>query len=336
MTTDPEHFVDLCILHLLGRHADPETRRIGCAAYGDGGEAAVVRALAALPEFVAHTCRAAVARKADVWGAGHFHSPVPDADYVLAHWDRLVDRSAHPLPGIDLGEERQLQLVRELGAYMPDLPWRDTPVAGLRYITDNEFFPGGDALLLYAMLRHLRPRRVIEVGSGFSSAAMLDTDERFLASATTFDFIEPYPARLEQFVTADARHRIHRGMVQDVPLELFDGLGARDVLFIDSSHVVKFGSDVLHLLDAVLPRLRAGVVVHFHDIFWPFDYPKQWYTHGRSWNEAYAVRHFLAFNSQFRILLFADWLRATQTALLAAHLPLLPHYPAGSLWLERI
>ena len=308
-TTIPaERFVDLCILHLLGRDPDPATRASGLKAYERDGESGVVRALVANPEF------------------------------VQAHYDRIVQRSARTLPGIDLAEDVQRELVRVLAGYMGAMPWRDEPKPGLRYRARNQYFPGGDAMLLYGILRRFRPNRIVEIGSGFSSAVMLDTDEHFMDKATNFDFVEPHPDRLRQLVgdCDAARVRIHQTTVQDAPQELFTTLVENDVLFVDSSHVVKFGSDLLHIMNEILPRLARGVLVHFHDIFWPFDYPKSWYALGRAWNEAFALRHFLMFNPLFRIICFADWLKLHERPLLDAHLPLLPHYDAGSLWLVRV
>jgi predicted O-methyltransferase YrrM len=337
--TDPPGtpFVDRCILHLLGRDPDPATRAACLQAWQAGGEVAVVRHLAALDEFVARARREALLAKADAWPPGHFHSALPDPALVQAHYERLVARDRRTLPGIDLRESEQRRLVAELAPFMADLPWRDDPVPGLRYHAANPYFPGGDALLLYGLLRRQPPRRIVEVGSGFSSAVMLDTDERFLGGRTRFDFVEPHPDRLLGLLAEGdhARVRVHRVPVQEAPLELFTTLAPDDVLFIDSSHVVKLGSDLEHLIDEVLPRLGAGVLVHFHDVFWPFEYPKAWYALGRAWNEAYALRHLLLDNDAFRIVCFADWLRTHERPLLERHLPLLPHYDAGSLWLVR-
>jgi predicted O-methyltransferase YrrM len=185
------------------------------------------------------------------------------------------------------------------------------------------------------MLRWLRPRRIVEVGSGHSSALMLDTaDER--AWPIKFLFIEPYPDRLKTLLrTSDAAHEILPVPVQDVLLSRFDALESGDILFIDSSHVAKVGSDVVWLLEAVLPALHAGVVVHIHDIFWPFEYPEVWLRQGRAWNEAYFVRAFLQFNSAFEILWFTSYLTTCHRERVAAKMPLLLRDHGGSLWLRK-
>jgi predicted O-methyltransferase YrrM len=333
-----ERFVDQCILLLLGRDSDAATQAVGLRGYASDGECGAIKALAGLPEFTARTRRDAVKAKGDAWAPGHFHSPIPDAELVQRTYERVVRRLDRTLPGIDLDEDAQRDLVRRLGPFMHGIPWDDTPVKGVRYYGNNPYFPGGDALLLQALLRLRPPQRVVEIGSGFSSALMLDTDQVYLGSRTRFDFVEPFPERLRELLRdGDAgRAHIHETPVQDTPLDLCTSLQAGDVLFVDSSHVVKFGSDLLHILNEILPRLLSGVLVHFHDVFWPFEYPKHWYALGRAWNEAYALRHFLTFNSAFRIVCFADWLRLHEREFLAEHIPLLPHYDAGSLWLARV
>ena len=110
---------------------------------------------------------------------------------------------------------------------------------------------------------------------------------------------------------------IHETIVQNLPIELFTTLEANDILFIDSSHVLKLGSDVSLLFLEVLPRLRPGVVVHIHDIATSFEYPLEWYEEGRAWNEAPALRAFLAFNQAYEILYFCDYMNRFQTEAVA-------------------
>src|SRR5262245_60755788 len=133
---------------------------------------------------------------------GHFYSPLPDPRFVEAHRQQLFGTVRASLPGIDANEGPQLRLLERLGAHASDLPWQEQPVPGLRYHYGNTQFTWGDAVVLQAMLRLLRPRRVIEVGAGHSSALMLDTADRWLDGATAFTFIEPYPERLRALLTA--------------------------------------------------------------------------------------------------------------------------------------
>ena len=129
------------------------------------------------------------------------------------------------------------------------------------------------------------------MGSGFTSALALDVRDRFLPDLE-LTFIEPYPDRLYGLLGQKDRGlcEIIPAPVQDVPLEKFDQLSAGDILFVDTSHVAKTGSETNWVILNVLPRLAQGVIVHIHDIFWPFEYPRHWIEDARSWSEIYLVR----------------------------------------------
>jgi predicted O-methyltransferase YrrM len=274
-----------------------------------------------------------------LYPAGHYYSPIPSQLEVRARADELwPDPAPQALPGIDLDERGQLDLLTQLAAYYPEQPFADEPRDGLRYSFDNIFYSYADALYLYALLRHLRPRRVIEVGSGHSSAVTLDTNERFLANGIRCTFIEPDPARLNALLTPvdHARTEIITRPVQQVPVARFTELEANDILFIDGSHVAKIGSDVNYLIFEVLPRLRPGVYIHLHDIFYPFEYPRVWVEEGRAWNEAYLVRAYLQHNQSVQIALFGDYLARCHRARLAELMPLTLKNTGGSLWLRRV
>lgn len=265
---------------------------------------------------------------------GHFYSPIPSLDEIRAREEELFGEPPPLLPGIELHGEHQVALVRELAAFYPELPFPKTQTAGGRYWFDNWAYSYADAIYLYGMLRKLRPRRVIEIGSGFSSAAMLDTRERF-ALETEFLFIEPDPSTLTSLLKPDDRVEILASRLQDVPLARFDVLEANDILFVDSTHVAKTGSDVNRIVFDLLPRLKSGVHVHFHDVFYPFEYPKEWVYEGRAWNEDYILRAFLEFNDAFEIVLFGTWLARFHRELLQESLPLTLENPGGSLWVRR-
>jgi hypothetical protein len=152
-----------------------------------------------------------------------------------------------------------------------------------------------------------------------------------------FTFIDP------DLSTFQAICRNHEGAsvttfampVQDVPLSDFDALASGDILFVDSSHVAKTGSDVNRILFEILPRLRSGVFVHVHDVHYPFEYPRQWVYEGRAWNEAYLLRAFLEFNDEFEIVLFASYLATFHHDLLMRIMPMVTENAPGSLWLRR-
>jgi predicted O-methyltransferase YrrM len=271
------------------------------------------------------------------FGPGHFYSPIPGPDDLDGKGSDRLGPKTTTVPGVMLNVEGQLALLEELGRLASEQPFPADPTPPRRYYYKNDMFCFQDAVMLYGILRHLRPRQIIEVGSGYSSAAMLDVDELFLDESVRFTFIEPFPNRLHGLMRqADRdRHRILITPVQTVPLETFDELCADDILFIDSSHVGKVGSDVLFLLTEVVPRLKPGVIVHFHDIFWPFEYPSVWFDEGRAWNEGYLVRAFLQFNERFRLLLFNDYIAMHHPDRLRDRFPLALAESGGSLWLQR-
>src|SRR4030095_14584076 len=119
-----------------------------------------------------------------------------------------------------------------------------------------------------------------------------DTCDRFMDKNVEFTFIEPCPERLIGLLTEEdmERVRIETNPVQRVDPTIFDSLEANDILFIDSSHIAKIGSDLLYIIFYVIPSLKKGVIIHFHDVLWPFEYPEKWLQEGRAWNEAYFLR----------------------------------------------
>lgn len=279
---------------------------------------------------------------------GHFYSPIPSLDEVRKYDTSLFQSPERKLPGIDLNEDRQLQLLSEFRRFHDDTPFPDNATTGFRYHFRNSYFSYADAIALYSMLRLVRPRRIVEVGSGFSSALMLDTNDRYLDRRMRLTFIDPYPERLESLLSSeDAKlASIVRLPVQDVPLSLFEELEHGDVLFVDSSHVSKTGSDVNFLVFEVLPRIKSGVYVHFHDVFYPFEYPRNWVHEGVAWNEAYLLHAFLAYNSAYQIQFFVSYLLRCMRHVVEATLPtalksekseisLYDDAPGGSLWLLK-
>lgn len=275
---------------------------------------------------------------------GHFYSPIPDAAAIEARSAVIFDQSVRALPGIDLNEPAQVALLEEFGAFYPEMPFPETPTPPRRYHFDNPFFGYGDALALYSVMRRFRPKRIIEVGSGFSSAAMLDVSECFLDNAVDFTFIEPFPDRLMRLLrdTDRNRCRVMATPVQDVGQTVFGTLERGDILFIDSSHVAKIDSDTLYLVFSVLPALKSGVLVHIHDVLWPFEYPKQWLDEGRAWNEAYLVRAFLMYNRLFEMIFFNSFIAAHHRNMLERYMPLAVRHSASattvgnsSLWLRK-
>jgi hypothetical protein len=265
---------------------------------------------------------------------GHFYSPIPSQSDVEA----FARRTAQPLAGVDLDEPGQLAVLDALAAFYPSMPFTSEGSSDLRYRFENESYSYADGTFLHTMLRHLRPKRLIEVGSGYTSALTLDTNERFLDGKIECVFVEPYPALLFSLMTESdrRRHRVIQAGLQDVDLTLFDSLEAGDVLFIDSTHVSKVNSDVNRLFFEILPRLAPGTIVHIHDVFPGFEYPLEWLLQGRAWNEQYVLHAFLQFNSAFKIRLFGHHMIQRHPEWFRAHMPLCLKNPGGAFWMERV
>ena len=270
--------------------------------------------------------------------AGHFYSPIPSHEDVRQNEERIF-KIPDSIAAIDLNIEEQMRTLEALGQYANQCPFQSQKTEGLRYFFQNPMFGYADGSCLYALIRHLKPRRIIEVGAGYSSCLILDTNERFMGNRVSCTFIEPNPESFLGLIERDDLKRIQllKVPLQDVELNLFSTLTANDILFIDSSHVSKVGSDVNYLVFEILPRLAPGVYVHFHDIFYPFEYPKRWICDlGISWNEAYLLRAFLQYNQSFCIALFINYLERFHAEQFRRLLPQSVGGAGGGLWLRRI
>ena len=267
---------------------------------------------------------------------GHFYSPFPDLAEVERRTDYIYPPTPTELAGINLNRSSQEQLLTEFATFYSQLPFERSQNPNSRYYRPNESFPFQDAFTLYAMIRHLKPKRLTEVGCGNSSSVILDTCEA-LQLDTRLTLIEPYPEFLLTRLRPDDRKRFELKVqsIQDVPLETFTRLEAGDVLFIDTSHVSKIGSDVNHIFFQILPHLAKGVHVHFHDIWYPFEYPKHWLQGGAFWNEAYLLRAFLMFNPAFEIVMFNSYVFQCLPERVRSSFPLFLEGPGASLWLRR-
>jgi Methyltransferase domain len=268
---------------------------------------------------------------------GHFYSPVPDRQEAAERLRRLEGPPPTAVEGIAMDVGAMHRLWDALVQGMADCDYTEEKRPGRRYYYENEFYSYGDALIFRSMLKHFAPRQLIEIGSGYSSAVALDTRDTF-GVPQRMTFIEPYPERLRSLLREqdEARTRILVSRVQEIDLSLFAELQAGDILFIDSSHVVKTGSDLHHILFEVLPRLAGSVILHFHDIFWPFEYPAAWAVDQlRGWNEIYMLRAFLSGHAGYEVLFFNDYYAKLHAATVAASAPLVARNPGGGLWLRK-
>ena len=250
-----------------------------------------------------------------------------------------VTTGERDLPGVDFRPTAQLQLLGrcrfrdELAA----IPEAQAGPATFGY--SNGLYEYGDAEMLYNMIRLHKPARIYEIGSGNSTlmarlaiAANRGEDEAYDCEHLC---IEPYEMPwLEQTGVKVLRER-----VEQVDLALFDRLETGDILFIDSSHVLRPRGDVLREYQEIVPRVAAGVLVHVHDIFTPRDYPEAWLRRERRlWNEQYLLEAFLAFNAEFEIVSAVNWLKHNHFDALAAACPMLARHPGaepGAFWFRR-
>jgi len=269
---------------------------------------------------------------------GHFYSPIPDLAEVERKSGLLFATDPRDLPGIDIREAQQLELLEQCVDFYREQPFTAGRTEANRYFFENPAYSYSDAIFYYLMLRRYRPRRLIEVGSGYSTCIALDTRERFLNGSPEITCIEPYPELVRSLMRPSDAQRvtIRAEALQEAPLSLFESLGENDVLFIDSTHVSRIGSDVNRLFFEILPRLRPGVLIHVHDVFYPFEYPRHWIMEGRAWNEIYVLRAFLEFNDRFEIVLFNTYLTQNQRPFIQERFPLCLANEGGSLWFRRV
>jgi len=262
-----------------------------------------------------------------------FYTPIPDTDKLpAALWGEPSS-----MPGVAMNDEHQLELAlqvfppyqAEYGQF-PTQPGAD-PYA---YHQDNDYFVGLDAIALHCLVRHSRPRRVIEVGSGFSTR--ITSQALRLNGGGELICIEPYPNPTLR--SLPGIQQLLEQPVQQAPLSLFTSLQAGDILFIDSTHTVKIGSDVNYLVLEVLPRLQPGVWVHFHDIFLPREYPQEWITQTLMFsNEQYLLQAFLAFNSAFEVEFSSAYLTVKFAQRLSEQFGGFLRWNEGcSLWLRKM
>jgi hypothetical protein len=261
----------------------------------------------------------------------HFYWPLNDVAFLRANADLWHDRG---LPrGIDWDVDGQLELARTLHAYadeLADVPRKpERPATG--YAWDNGAFGGADAYAYYGLVRHLRPRRVVEVGSGWSSLLLARALARNDAPAEV-TLIEPYPDE-DLFGAVPSAWTVRRAILQRAGFDAFERLEAGDVCFYDGSHCLTTAGDVTWFLFEVLPRLRPGVFVHLHDLFFPDDYHDAWiFDEGLSWNEQYALQAFLMHNDAYRVRLASHLLYRLRHDEIAA----LHGADGGSVWLEKV
>jgi len=274
--------------------------------------------------IVKHEVRYGLYRRLFTWLQRHgfhltpvnYYFPVPDTRCIPPEtWEKPSQ-----LAGVDLNEQGQLELLDEFAAsfkeeyesfprHRTEVPWR--------FYLRNNFFGPVDAEALYCMIRRFKPRRIIEIGSGNSTmlaaqAALLNQQETGVECELTA--IEPFPNPLLR-AGFPGLTRLESNKLEEVPLDRFTSLEENDILFIDSSHVLRIGGDVQYEFLEILPRLKPGVIVHVHDIMLPMDYDRKWVLEQcRFYTEQYLLQAFLALNDSFEVMLAAAFLASSHPA----------------------
>ena len=250
-------------------------------------------------------------------------------------------REERYLPGIDMNETAQLALLARFD-YADELKRFPRAPSEGKFYYNNPNFPEGDAECFYSLIRLYKPKRIIEVGSGFSTLmareAVAQNQRENNAYRCRHICIEPYEMG---WLNDLSGIEVLRQRVEQMDRQLFLELGENDILFIDSSHVIRPQGDVLSEYLEILPTLRPGVLVHIHDIFTPRDYLDQWLIDEvKLWNEQYLLEAFLSCNSRFEIIMALNFLRHRHPARLAEKFPMLgenmAHSEPGSFWIRKV
>lgn len=254
----------------------------------------------------------------------HYESPYPDITKIHKKEGKLFEKNKEILD-IDFNISGQLKLIEKMTKL--NLPKWDG-----RYSYNNSWFVKGSADALYYMIRIIKPKTIIEIGSGYSTAIMLDVNEKYFRNQINIISIEPRPDRLKSLLKPKDNVYILEKDLQDIPPSFFEELEENDMLFIDSSHVSKMDSDVNYEFFEIFPRLKQGVYIHFHDVYYPFIYPKTLIYDGRAYNEMYLLRAFLMNNKEYSIQLFGEMLEEKYSKEIPSSLK---GVGSGSLWIKK-
>lgn len=265
------------------------------------------------------------------------YSPIVDPSTIAGYVEKQYLQEPGDIKGIHFDEFAMARFWVENSELIKNTPFSEHDDGKNRFYYDDGKYPYGDAMTLRAMIAHFKPKNVIEVGSGFSSACILDAVDHVGLSDFTLTCIDPNADRLRSRLREADHSRVNivEALVQDVPVSTFATLGKNDILLIDSTHVLKTASDVHFALFSILPSLKKGVLVHFQAISYPFEYPPHWlFGNSRSWNEIYALRAFLMYNPAFEVVFWNGLFAHRQRVLVHEINPLFLKNPGGSIWLR--
>jgi predicted O-methyltransferase YrrM len=265
----------------------------------------------------------------------HFYEPMVRRSMLDPDWSK--NRS---IPGLEIDLEAQWKLLDSFDYRDELMQFLDEPSDPNGYYYDNPYFGPGDADFYYSIIRKNKPKRIVEIGSGYSTrlacAASRANETEESGSGSRVTCIEPYS---NDSMLSALDIDLIRMPVEEVDIELFASLEPNDILFIDSSHMIRPQGDVLYEIQQVLPRVAPGVWIHIHDIFTPRDYPPDWLIDRMYfWNEQYVLESFLAFNRDFRVVGALNYLNSVDTERFRGRMPLVDFRPEGdtaSFWILR-
>jgi predicted O-methyltransferase YrrM len=322
-----EEFVDFCYQSILLRKADEEGKKH----YAEELSSAAISRQDLM--LVLLTCeeRRSLTNHREFVPSGHFYSTHPSSEDIAKY------KTYEDMLAVEMNDEFQRRMLRELQPFHDQCPFPETRDSRFRYFFLNNSYIHSDAIFLYSMIRHFKPRKIIEVGSGLSSCVMMDTNEIHFNGEINIKLIDPFPHAVKSLLKPGdiLEDMLHQEKLQDFDIGAIQALEAHDILFIDSTHVSKLNSDVNHIFFKILPSLKPGVIIHLHDIFWPFEYIDAWLQEGRYWNEAYILRAFLQYNEHFEIVLFADYMQKKHRAWFERNMPRCLKSIGGSIWLRK-
>ena len=254
----------------------------------------------------------------------HYYTPIPDTRVLKKsfQFDEILN-----LDGINMNDEKQLELMNQVSKKYRNeyenfpLEPTDSPID---YYLNNGSFGFVSGQMNYSLVRYFKPKAVVEIGSGNSTLNTLTALNKNIDEGDkiiNFTAIEPYPQEFLRKIKYDYFHLIIERL-ENINMELFEALEEGDMLFIDSTHVSKFGSDVNYYMFTILPKLKPGVIIHIHDIQFPFDYFKSYILKNHYfWNEQYLVQAFLMYNNSFEIIWCASYMTYKYPELLKKNFP---------------
>ncbi|MBD23989.1 MAG: hypothetical protein CMG46_03160 [Candidatus Marinimicrobia bacterium] len=229
----------------------------------------------------------------------NFYSSVPLVDDLETHYKKNINKQIYNHPSV-FDEQFIKKYLSNLSQYQAEFTPPDNPIGtDGQYFSNNEMFSHSDAMAYYCFVRHLKPKTIVEIGSGYSTSV---AREALIKNGTDNTIIsnEPHPSK---FLLAVSGVEIFKRKAQEISAkEIDESLDEGDILFIDSTHTVKEGSDVIHIISNILPYISKKIYVHFHDIFLPFVFPKYWVEEHRYWEEQYLLYAFLLDNPRAKVL----------------------------------